>query len=42
MALIDLRRFALRLKVLEMVGIYAQRRAQEESGSSWRRLILPN
>ena len=42
MALIDLRTFALRLKVLEIISLYAQRRAREEAGRYWHRLILPN
>jgi hypothetical protein len=42
MAKVDLRKFALRLKVAEMVRIYARRRMLEEAPIGWRRLILPN
>jgi hypothetical protein len=42
MTTIDLRKFALRLKLLEMLRIYAERRAARESGMYWRSLILPN
>jgi len=42
MAQIDLRKLALRLKVMEMIRIYARRRTLEDPGAYWRRLILPN
>ena len=42
MAQIDLRKLALRLKVTEMIRIYARRRILQEAGAYWRRLILPN
>jgi len=42
MARIDLRKFALRLKVVEMIEIYARRRLLQEAHRYWRRLIQPN
>jgi len=42
MARIDLHKLALRLKVAEMIRIYARRRSLEEASTYWRRLILPN
>ncbi|MEW6752635.1 MAG: hypothetical protein AB1505_16870 [Candidatus Latescibacterota bacterium] len=42
MARIDLRKFALRLKVIEMVKLYARQRMVEEARTCWRRYILPN
>jgi pentatricopeptide repeat protein len=42
MAKVDLHKFALRLKVAEMIRIYARRRMLEEASTCWRRLILPN
>jgi hypothetical protein len=42
MTRIDLRLFALRLKVLEMLQRYARQRQLRESHPRWRHLILPN
>lgn len=42
MARIDLRKLALRLKVVEMLKIYAERRRMREAPALWRRLIRPN
>lgn len=39
---IDLHKFALRLKVVEMVKIYARQRLLLEAHAHWRRLICPN
>ena len=39
---IDLRKFALRLKVIEMIRIHARRRMLAEAGAYWRSLIGPN
>lgn len=42
LAKIDLHKFALRLKVLEMLRTYAEDRMSREAGAYWRRLIAPN
>ena len=42
MAKVDLHKLALRLKVIEMLGIYSRRRCMEEAHQYWRSLILPN
>ncbi len=42
MAQIDLRKLALRMKLMEMIRIYAQRRMLQDASIYWRRLILPN
>ncbi len=42
MARIDLHKFALRLKVAEMVKTYARQRMLREAHAYWRRLICPN
>jgi hypothetical protein len=42
MAEIDLRMLALRLKVLEMLRIYAERRKMADPVTLWRRYICPN
>ena len=39
---VDLHKLALRLKVLEMIGIYAHRRRLDEAYLRWYRLIQPN
>ena len=39
---VDLHKLALRLKVTEMIGIYAQRRRLDEAYLRWYRLIQPN
>ncbi|HJP31142.1 MAG TPA: hypothetical protein QGF95_11370 [Candidatus Latescibacteria bacterium] len=39
---IDLRKLALRLKVLEMLRIYARRREMMEPAARWQRNICPN
>ena len=39
---VDLRKLALRLKVVEMLRIYAERRRMREAPAIWRRLIRPN
>ena len=39
---VDLHKLALRLKVIEMIGIYAQRRRLDEAYLRWYRLIQPN
>ena len=39
---VDLHKLALRLKVMEMIGIYAQRRRLDEAYLRWYRLIQPN
>ena len=38
----DLHKLALRLKVIEMIGIYAHRRRLDEAYLRWYRLIQPN
>lgn len=42
MARIDLHTLALRLKVLEMLRIYADRRKLDQAAAYWRRLVWPN
>ena len=42
MVRVDLRKLALRLKVVEMLRIYAERRQVREAPALWRRLIRPN
>lgn len=42
MAQIDLRKLALRLKVIEMLDLYTKRRKMEEVHQYWRSLIQPN
>ena len=42
MTRIDLRKFALRLKIVEMLKMHARRRMLDEAAEYWRRLILPN
>ena len=42
MAQIDLRKLALRLKVIEILEIYAYRRKIQEAQRYWRGLICPN
>ena len=42
MGKVDLHKLALRLKVIEMIGIYAQRRRFDEAYLHWYRLIQPN
>ncbi len=39
---IDLHKRALRLKVIEMLGLYAHRRRLDEAHVRWYRLIQPN
>ena len=39
---VDLHKLALRLKVVEMIGIYACRRRLDEAYLRWYRLIQPN
>ena len=39
---VDLHKLALRLKVVEMIGIYAHRRRLDEAYWRWYRLIQPN
>ena len=39
---VDLHKLALRLKVMEMIGIYAHRRRLDEAYMRWYRLIQPN
>ena len=39
---VDLHKLALRLKVIEMIGIYADRRRLDEAYLRWYRLIQPN
>ena len=39
---VDLRKLALRLKIVEMVAIYSERRKFREAATIWRRLICPN
>lgn len=38
----DLRKLALRLKIIEMLRIHASQRQLHEAVSCWRRLIRPN
>lgn len=42
MGKVDLHKLALRLKVMEMIGIYAHRRRLDEAHLRWYRLIQPN
>ena len=42
MSKIDLRKLALRMKIVEMLKIYMSRRGLEDASSRWRRLIGPN
>ena len=42
MARIDLRKLALRLKILEMLKIYTRRRQLEGAPEHWRRTVRPN
>lgn len=42
MSRIDLRTLALRLKVIEMLRIYAERRKMAQAPAFWRRLVWPN
>jgi hypothetical protein len=42
MADIDLRTLALRLKVVEMLRIYTERRKMDDPVSVWRRWLGPN
>lgn len=39
---VDLHKLALRLKVIEMLKIYAHRRRLDEAYLRWYRLIQPN
>ena len=39
---VDLHKLALRLKVMEMIGVYARRRRLDEAYLRWYRLIQPN
>ena len=39
---IDLRKLALRWKVLEMLRIHLERRKLTEAARLWRRLVRPN
>ncbi len=39
---VDLHKLALRLKVIEMIGLYARRRRLDEAYLRWYRLIQPN
>ena len=39
---VDLHKLALRLKVIEMIGIYAHRRRLNDAYLRWYRLIQPN
>ncbi len=39
---IDLHKLALRLKVIEMIGLYAHRRRLDGAYLRWYRLIRPN
>ena len=39
---VDLRKLALRLKVVEMLKVYADRRRLREALSMWRQWIHPN
>ena len=38
----DLRKLALRLKIIEMLRIHANQRQLQEAAHRWRRLIRPN
>lgn len=38
----DLRKLALRLKIIEMLRIHATQRQLQEAARCWRRLIRPN
>jgi hypothetical protein len=42
MTRIDLRKLALRLKVIEMLKQHTRQRLLQEASVYWRRLILPN
>ncbi len=39
---IDLRKLALRMKIVEMLRIYLRRKGMADARSRWRRLIGPN
>ncbi len=38
----DLRKLALRLKIIEMLKIHTNQRQLHEAASCWRRLVRPN
>ncbi len=40
--MIDLRKFALRLKIIEMLDNFTRLRIQREAHAYWRRWIHPN
>lgn len=42
MAQIDLRKFALRLRVIEALRLYARQRLAKDARQRWRRYIVPN
>ncbi len=42
MAQVDLHKLALRLKIIEMIQIYASKRRLQEASAYWRRLIRSN
>ena len=42
MSKIDLRKLALRMKIVEMLRIYLRRKGMADARSRWRRLIGPN
>lgn len=42
MSRIDLRTLALRLKVIEMLRIHAERQKMAQAPAFWRRLVWPN
>lgn len=42
MSRVDLRKLALRLKILEMLRIHADRRRLMEAASLWRHMVQPN
>jgi len=42
MSHLDLHKLALRLKVVEMLRIYAEKRRMADPLARWRRLVYPN
>ena len=42
MSHVDLRKLALRLKIVELLRCYIERRQAAEPSASWQRLICPN
>jgi hypothetical protein len=39
---VDLRKLALRLKIVEMLRIYTERRKLRDAATVWRRWVGPN